>query len=224
MILGNAQADMNMLGWYINILGLVVLVFAIRSSRLCWLASAMIKRRWSSNITSSKLSLRFASCHCQSCSCKLFSKDVSCRWKTSKYEYTQCQQILKYPCSFDWIFTVGLKSLWNILNWGIVTMRRCFTSWTERATGPCKARLGLTIDLLLHFLAHFEARRKEMWFCDASNHFWLTPGLRKSWRMKLNEENPLRDSLRAPKGPSSPPYMPRWYLSHPKFGVQLCEI
>lgn len=94
----------------------------------------------------------------------------------------------------------------------------------DRATGPCKARLGLTIDLLLHFLAHFEARRKEMWFCDASNHFWLTPGLRKSWRMKLNEENPLRDSLRAPKGPSSPPYMPRWYLSHPKFGVQLCEI
>ena len=32
----------------------------------------------------------------------------------------------------------------------------------ERATGPGKARLGLTIDLLLHFLAHFEARRKEM--------------------------------------------------------------
>ena len=73
-------------------------------------------------------------------------------------------------------------------------------------------------------LARFDVRRKEMWFCDASNHFWLTPGLRKSWRMKLNEENPLRDSLRAPKGPSSPPYMPRWYLSHPKFGVQLCEI
>ena len=72
MILGNAQADMNMLGWYINMLGLVVLVFAIRSSRLCWLASAMIKRRWSSNITSGKLSLRFAICHCQSCSCKLF--------------------------------------------------------------------------------------------------------------------------------------------------------
>ena len=132
MILGNAQADMNMLGWYINILGLVVLVFAIRSSRLCWLALAMIKRRWSSNITSGKLSLRFASCHCQSCSCKLFSKDVSCRWKTSKYEYTQCQQILKYPCSSDWIFTAGLKSLWNILNWGIVTMRRCFTSWREQ--------------------------------------------------------------------------------------------
>ena len=151
-----------MLGWYINILGLVVLVFAIRSSRLCWLASAMIKRRWSSNITSSKLSLRFASCHCQSCSCKLFSKDVSCRWKTSKYEYTQCQQILKYPCSSDWIFTVGLKSLWNILNWGIVTMRRCFTSWTERATGPCKARLGLTIDLLLHFLA-LDVLRTLMW-------------------------------------------------------------
>ena len=139
MILGNTQADMNMLGWYINmlgwyinILGLVVLVFAIRSSRLCWLASAMIKRRWSSNITSGKLSLRFASCHCQSCSCKLFSKDVSCRWKTSKYEYTQCQQILKYPCSSDWIFTAGLKSLWNILNWGIVTMTRCFTSWREQ--------------------------------------------------------------------------------------------
>ena len=125
MILGNAQADMNMLGWYINMLGwykdmfgwymnmldLVVLVFAIRSSRLCWLASAMIKRRWSSNITSGKLNLRFASCYCQSCSCKLFdSKDVSYRWKTSKYEYTQCQQILEHPCSSDWIFTAGLKT------------------------------------------------------------------------------------------------------------------
>ena len=196
-----------MLGWYINILGLVVLVFAIRSSRLCWLASAMIKRRWSSNITSSKLSLRFASCHCQSCSCKLFSKDVSCRWKTSKYEYTQCQQILEYPCSSDWIFTAVLKSLWNILNWGIVTMRRSLFHILQRESNrSVQGPLGIDDWLVASFscigcLARFYVRRKKCGFAmQAITSGWHL-GLENlggwSWMRKILFET-LSELPRAP--------------------------